>query len=359
MAIRLKPIEEQVIVITGASSGIGLTTARMAAARGARVVIASRDNDALATIEQQIREQGGKAIHVMADVGSEDEIRAIADAAIQSFGGFDTWVNNAGVSIYGRIDQVSMEDHRRLFETNYWGVVQGSCVALEQLRDRGGAIINIGSVASDRALPLQGAYSASKHAVKAFTDALRMELEADGAPVSITLIKPGSVDTEFERHARNYMDTEPNLPPPVYAPELVAKAILHAAQYAVRDLYVGGGGRVISLSGQMAPRLTDRMMELVMTRAQRGGPRQDHGDSLHRPSGAEGHERGHRHGFVREHSLYTTAELHPWMTAAAAMGLGALAYMAVSGTGGMTRHDENRRIADDDGARRRYAQAAE
>src|SRR5213076_34618 len=108
------------------------------------------------------------------------------------FGGFDTWVNNAGVSVYGRIEQVPIEDLRKIFETNFWGVVYGSRIAMEQMKNTGGggALINIGSTLSDRAIPLQGMYSASKHAVKGFTDALRIELESESAPVSVTLIKP-------------------------------------------------------------------------------------------------------------------------------------------------------------------------
>lgn len=346
MAIRLKRIADQVIVITGASSGIGLTTARLAVARGARVVLAARDADALATLARRIQDEGGQVTHVVADVANEDEVRAIADAAIRTFGGIDTWVNNAGVSIYGRVDEVTMDDHRRLFETNYWGIVIGSRVALEFLREHGGAIINMGSVLSDRAVPLQGPYSATKHAVKAFTDTLRMELDMAGAPVSVTLIKPGTIDTEFERHAKNYLDAEPANPPPAYAPDLVAKAVLHAAEHPVRDLYVGGGGRLVALSERIAPRLTDRVMESVFPRIQRsGGPRQPHGDSLHAPSGADGHERGGRHSFVREHSLYTTAELHPWMTAAVAMGVGAVAYMALTGTGSPRRPAAGQRTA--------------
>src|SRR5207237_3691332 len=137
---------------------------------------------------------------------------------------------NAGVSVYGKLMDVPLADLRQLFETNFWGVVYGSRVACEYLRMRGGALINIGSTLSDRAIALQGIYSASKHAVKGFTDALRMELEEQGAPVSVTLIQPTSINTPFPRHAKNYMEAEATLPPPVYAPDVVADAILHCAE---------------------------------------------------------------------------------------------------------------------------------
>jgi hypothetical protein len=130
---------------------------------------------------------------------------------------------------------------QRLFQTNYWGVVHGSLEAVKHMKTRGGgAIINLGSELSDHAVPLQGIYAASKHAVKAFTDSLRMELEKESAPIAVTLIKPAAIDTMFVAHAKNYMDKEPSLPPPVYAPELVAKAILYAAQHPKRDVFVGG-----------------------------------------------------------------------------------------------------------------------
>ena len=243
MSISLKPLQEQVIVITGASSGIGLATARAAAKKQAKLVLAARNQEALETIAQQIKNDGGQAVTVVADVGRREDVQKIADTALEHFGGFDTWVNNAGVSIYGRLAEVSDEDSHRLFDTNFWGVVYGSLVAAEHLRSRGGTIINLGSVLSDEAVPLQGMYSASKHAVKGFTDALRIELREDKAPVAITLIKPGSINTPYPQHAKNYTDRELTLPPPVYAPEEVANAILHAATHQKRDIYVGGSGK--------------------------------------------------------------------------------------------------------------------
>jgi NAD(P)-dependent dehydrogenase (short-subunit alcohol dehydrogenase family) len=217
MTIKLKKLSDQVIVITGASSGIGLVTARMAASRGARVVLNARNEDSLCRVADEINAGGGKACYVTGDVGRLQDVQNIAGEAIRRFGGIDTWVNNAGVSIYGHVLDQSLEDQRRLFETNYWGVVHGSMVACAHLSERGGALINIGSVLSDIAIPIQGTYCASKHAVKGYTDALRMELEEEGAPISVTLIKPSSIDTPYVRHAKNLMPVEPMNPPPVYA----------------------------------------------------------------------------------------------------------------------------------------------
>ncbi|OON69102.1 SDR family oxidoreductase [Hymenobacter sp. CRA2] len=315
MATKLKPLKQQILVITGASSGIGLLTAQMAAAQGAKVVLAARNHAELQRIEEELRAHGHQVVAVAADVASQADVARIAETAVEHFGGFDTWINDAGVSIWGRLEEGSDEDHRRLFDTNYWGVVYGSLTAARQLKNRGGAIINVGSVASDVALPLQGMYSASKHAVKGFTDALRMELEEEGAPVSVTLIKPAAINTPFPQHARNYMKEEPKLPPPVYAPEEVAKAILHAAAHPERDVFVGGGGKVMSSFSKHLPRAMDKLSETVMVKEQKRDerPRNPRG-ALHQP-GQDGQVHGDHPGYVMKTSLYTRANRHPVLTA--------------------------------------------
>jgi NADP-dependent 3-hydroxy acid dehydrogenase YdfG len=346
--MRLKPLDEQVMVITGASSGIGLCTARMAAEAGARVVLAARSTEALGQIVSEIQNNGGQAIAVTADVASEDDVKDIVRAAINAFGGFDTWVNNAGVSIYGRIEDVALEDFKKLFDTNFWGVVNGSRMALDHLRTRGaangngngrgGCIINVGSCLSDRAIPLQGMYCASKHAVKGFTDALRMEIEEAGLKVAVTLIKPSAIDTPYIRHAKNYLSEEPINPPPVYAAETVARAILHAATHPVRDIIVGGGGKAISLMDQF-PRFTDKVMEKTMFGLQHSGksPRPREAHALDRAS-EDPETSGGYPGFVQKRSVYTGAALHPVITGAVVIGIGA-GLLAMLG-GGRRRSSE-------------------
>jgi short-subunit dehydrogenase len=259
----------------------------------------------------------------VADVGIEEDVRRIAQVAIERFGGFDTWVNNAGISIFGRTEDVSLEDQRRLFQTNFWGVVHGSLVAVEHLKKRGGALINLGSEVSDRAVPLQGMYAASKHAVKGFTDSLRLELEAEQAPVSVTLIKPAALDTMFVEHAKNYMEVEPRLPPPIYAPELAADAILHAAEHPMRDIFVGGAAKLVSSGAHYAPRLLDGYMKRFMFGQQKSGmPARDRNqNSLYRP-GSDLQERQGYSGHVFESSLYTKAAMHPKATLAVWFGVG-------------------------------------
>lgn len=332
MAVKLKSLNEQVVVITGASSGIGLTTARMAAESGARLVLASRNEDALKKLCDEINSNGGEAVYVAADVANEGDVKKIAAEALNSFGGFDTWVNNAGVSVYGKLEEVSLVDMRQVFETNFWGLVHGSLVAARNLRVTGGSIINVGSTLSDRAIPIQGIYCASKHAVKGFTDALRMELEADNAPISVTLVKPSAIDTPYKDHAKNYLGVQPENPPPVYAPETVAEAILHCAENPVRDVFVGGGGKALSVMGKYAPRLSDKYMESAMIASQKSDRPDVHGqdDGLYESHDSSLSERGGYDGHVSETSLYTMASLHPLLTSAVvaigAAGAAGLAY---------------------------------
>lgn len=304
---RPRPLRDQVMVITGASSGIGRAAADLAASRGATVVMAARDTDALELAAGAIRARGGHALAVECDVSRPEQIEALAMRALEHYGGIDTWVNNAGVSIYGRLDEVPIEDQRALFDVNYWGLVAGSLTAARVLAENGGVIINIGSVASDRAIPLQGAYSASKHAVKAFTDTLRMEIDEAGLPIAVSLVKPASVDTPFFEHARTYMDADPRPAPPVYAASEVARAIVRCAERPVRDLPVGGASRALALGGALAPRLTDLYMEKTLFSGQQREPRpRPQSGNLEVPQPPH-REAGDYEGHVMQTSAYTRA----------------------------------------------------
>jgi len=190
------------------------------------------------------------------------------------------------------------------------------------LQNKGGAIVTVGSSVGDRAVMLQGVYSTSKHAVKGITDTLRMELEAADAPVSVTLIKPGPIDTPFSRHAKNYMAEEPKLPPPVYAPSTVAEAILHAAEHPERDVVVGIGGKSISMM-QHVPGFADKIMETqtFQNLNKSDQPANPSDDALHGPT-TGGSERGNYPGMVKNTSLYTKASLHPAVTGALIVSAG-------------------------------------
>ncbi|MBV8781297.1 MAG: SDR family NAD(P)-dependent oxidoreductase, partial [Phycisphaerae bacterium] len=243
--------------------------AEAAAKRGAKVVLAARSGEALEQISQRLNEEGGQTIAVTADVSDRTQVEKIAQAALQHFGRIDTWVNNAGLSIYGRLVEVKEEDSRRLFDINFWGVVHGSLVALPHLLKQGGALINVGSEVSEAVVPLQAMYSASKHAVKGFTDGLRIEVqEADKSPISITLIQPTAVDTPFPQHARNYMSEEPKLPTPMIEAEKVAAAILDAAENPTHHTKVGMMAKINTMVANNAPKLAEKMAKGYVNRQQ-------------------------------------------------------------------------------------------
>ena len=305
MKLRLKRLSDQVIVITGASSGIGLATAEMAADAGARVILSSRKEDALLDAVNRIRSRGGDAFHIVADVADPEAVEAIGDFAIEQFGRIDTWVNNAGIGLYGKLTETPLADKRRLFDVNFWGVVHGCRTAVRHMRS-GGAIINVGSATSDRATPLLGVYSATKQAVKGYTDALRMELEHDRIPIAVSLVKPASVDTPFIEHARSHMDAEPEFIPPVYAPEEVAHAILGCAERPTRDVLVGGAARLMSGMEAVAPTVLDKYLGATAFRQQKRSAPNDHMDSLYSPQ-SDGHRRGPTSRYTLKRSTYTRA----------------------------------------------------
>lgn len=317
---RLKPVSEQTIVITGASSGIGLATARRAAEAGARVVLVARNDQALEEAAEQIRLKGGRAAAFAADISEDGAPERIGAFCEERFGAFDTWVNDAAVALYAKVEETSLDEHRRVFDVGYFGLVAASLYAARELRSRGGALINIGSVLSERAMIYQGVYSAMKHAVRGFTDALRMELEEEGAPVSVTLIKPNGIDTPYPEHARNKMDEPARIPPIVYDPELVARAILFAAENRKRELTVGGAGYMISRAGNLAPGLTDKVMELLGRPIQITDkpPRAGTNDNLFDPR-RDGDTHSNREMYVRKQSLALEAQMRP-LAAAAILG---------------------------------------
>lgn len=308
--MKLKPLEEQTIVITGGSSGIGLATARMAAQRGANVIIIARNQDGLNEAADQIRRDGGQCDTISADVGSRDEIKAAVATVIERHGGFDTWVSNAGVGVYAKLEDLSDEDHRQLFQTNYWGVVHCATEALPHLKQRGGALITTGSISSQMPAPVLSSYTASKFAVKGYIDSLRLELIHEKAPVSVTLIQPSGINTPFAEHARNEMDGRTMVPPPVYSPDIVAKAICRAAEHPTRNMIIGGSGRAMTLFATLFPNLSDQVFAnaFFKTALDKDRPKRPE-DGGFDAGGGRGEVYGEQN--MRQTSLYTTVRSHP------------------------------------------------
>jgi short-subunit dehydrogenase len=329
--LKLKPIAQQTMVITGATSGIGLAIARKAARRGAKLLIAARCESDLRNAQAELRALTPHMHWVAADVGEEAGVRRIADAAMQQFGGLDTWVNNAGVGIYGAALDVPLADQERLFRTNYWGVVHGATIAAKHLRSRpgGGALITIGSIVSDIPAPLMASCAASKHAVKGLIDTLRGELADERAPVSVTLVKPSGIDTPFDTHARNRLPYAAQLPTPLYSPEIVADAVLYAAQHKVREITAGGSGRILISAVRAAPKLADSWLPALMIPKQQDRRRQPlKNDSLDRPFGDNTVHADH--GRPIKFDAFMAARTHPRLSLALlGVGLGA-AWLAAS-----------------------------
>lgn len=261
MAIKLKPIKDQVIVIVGASSGIGRACALRFAEQGAKLVIAARDEQGLATLVDEIAACGGEGVYKVCDVTIPGELEDVARLAEERFGRIDTWMNNAAVSVYAKFWDTTPEEFRRVMEVNYLGQVHGCLAALPALRRAGGgALIAISSVESIVSLPLHAAYSASKHAVEGAMDCLRRELMAEGAPISVTSVKPATINTPFFPNARNKMDVKPKGPAPIYDPDVVADCVLYAATHPVRDLFAGGAGRMMASTQMTMPKLMDLVL---------------------------------------------------------------------------------------------------
>ncbi|WP_372707322.1 SDR family oxidoreductase [Brevundimonas sp.] len=342
-----KPLSKQAIVITGATSGIGLSVARRAARAGACVFLIARGENDLKALCEELQATGARAAWAVADVADHAALSEAADKCQRLFGGFDTWINNAGVSIYGTISQTTLEDQRRLFETNYWGVVNGSLVAAEHLRKRygGGAIINIGSTLSDAPIPVQGVYSASKHAVKGFTNALRMELMREKASITVSLVKPSAVDTPYSKHARNLTGYAVQNPQPVYATHVVADTILYCATHPIREITVGGGGRLIASFYAAMPGLAEPLLARFAPSLMRDrrSAYQPYEDGLYDPT-EDGLDEEVYYPMVRQFSALAEVRKHPGITGgvvAILAGVG-LAALLLNQRSGPTRYERLR-----------------
>ena len=321
MPIALKPLADQVIVITGASSGIGLVTARSAARAGAAVLMVARSEDVLRTQVAELQAEGYRVEAKAADVGDPAGVEAAAAYAVEVFGRIDTWVNDAGVTIYAKLTDTPLDEHERLFRTNYFGTVNGCRAAIPHLSKNGGALITVASIVSDMSAPLQGAYAASKHAVKAYVEALRMELGAEGSPIQVTLVKPSGIDTPIGQHAANHESGEAQIPPPIYDPQLVADAILHCAVHPTRDVTVGGGGRAQVLFATHFPALYEKLGPIAADAFFIDRKKTQPEPSNLKWGVNAGQERSGEHPHARKTSLYTAAALHPKTTALGLAGL--------------------------------------
>lgn len=326
--MKLKPIADQVVVVFGASSGIGRETARQFARRGARVVVAARSQPGLDSLVEEIRRDGGQATAVVADAADYAQVQAVADRAVAEYGRLDTWVHAAATSIYGYFDQITPEEFRRVIEVNLLGQAYGAMAALPYLRREGrGALIHVSSVEARRAMPLHSPYTASKHGIQGFVEALRMELEHESIPISLTQVLPASINTPLFNKSRTKMGVMPKGVPPIYQPRMVADAILHAAEHPTREIIAGGAGRLILLGNRLAPRLTARLVAPTAFTGQRTDiPKSvDDPNNLFAPTPMYDRVEGDFGHMAMKSSLYTRLRMRPM-----ARALSALAAMSVA-----------------------------
>lgn len=281
-----RPLNEQVIVITGASSGMGRATALEFGREGAIVVLAARNVLALEEVAQEIKAAGSQAVVIPTDVSDQAAVADLAQKTISLFGRIDTWINVASVALYASIEDSTIEEFERIIQVNLLGVIYGCKAVLPYMRQQGqGTIINFGSVVSHMAIPLLAAYSASKQGVKGFTDALRLEMEHEKTGIQVTLVMPAGINTPFFNHARSKLGVKPQPMPPVYQPEVVAKAVVQAAIHPKRDIYGGGASWIFSVLERLSPSIVDRLLMTgnMIIRSQKSNQPDDGIDNLFEP----------------------------------------------------------------------------
>jgi NAD(P)-dependent dehydrogenase (short-subunit alcohol dehydrogenase family) len=332
--MELKPIGEQVVVVCGASSGIGRETALRFARRGAKVVVAARSEPGLRSLVEEVRADGGQATAVVADVAEFEQVKAVADRAVQEYGRLDTWVHAAAVLLHATFEDTTPEEFKRVIDVNLMGQVYGAMAALPHLKREGrGALIHVSSIEARRALPYHSAYAAAKHGVDGFVEALRVELRKEGAPISVTEVMPATINTPLFSKARTKIGVKPMGAPPFYPPGSVAEAILYAAEHPRRDLVVGGVGKSLVTTQRLSPWLMDEMLLRAGFRLQRTNePKSaDAPDNLFAPIQGYDRSEGDFGKLSFRRSFYTWLQRHPAVKTTAMLGAAAGAAALIDG----------------------------
>jgi len=329
--VQLKPVEEQVVVLMGASSGIGREAALRFAKKGAKVVVSARGEEGLASLVEEIRRGGGEATAVVADTSEFEQVKAVAERAVEEYGRLDTWVHLAAVGLFAPIEETTPEEFGRVIEVDLMGQVYGAMAALPHLKREGrGALVHVTSVVARRAVPLQGAYSAAKHGVDGFLESLRVELRREGWPIGVSNVMPAAINTPFFDKARTKLGVKPRGFPPLYAPGVVAGAILYAAERAPRDIVAGGAAKGLLWGQRLSPRLMDALMERGGFASQKTDVPKPEGapDGLFSPVGGPDRVEGDFGSTTLPASLLTWLDTHPavkgsLLLAGAALGVAA------------------------------------
>ena len=324
---RKKPLSEQVVVVTGASSGLGRAVARLAGRRGAKVVVTARNAEALDACVREIEAFGAEGLAVPADCAVQDEVAQVVERAVDRFGRIDTYVANAIVTVYAETYRYEPDELRRIMDVNFFGQVYGYWAVLPHLRESQGTFVSIQSALAYRGIPLQGGYCASKAALRNFFESARVELLKAGWGVDISVVHPAAINTpQFDRD-RQKIGKQPQPVPPIYQPEPFADAVLHCCEHPVRELPVGWGAQKLMWGQKLSPRAGDLMLLRMGWKSQHTGEDKpvDAPDNLFAALPGDPGAHGRFDAESRRTTLWTSLRLRRWLVGAAVVGAAAVA----------------------------------
>ena len=316
----------QVVVVTGASAGVGRAVVREFAREGAEVGLIARGEDGLRAAAAEVEAAGGRALVLPTDVADQPSVEAAADAVERELGPIDVWVNNAMASVLAPLKEVTPEEFRRVTEVTYLGYVWGTMAALRRMRPRDrGCVVQVGSALAYRAIPLQAAYCGAKHAINGFTESVRCELLHDRSRVRVVLVQLPGVNTPQFEWIRNKMPHTSQPVGTVYQPEVAARAVVWAARHGRREVQVGVPTVEAILADKVAPGLMDRYLADTVYEGHQTDRPEDPGrpDNLFRPVPGDHGAHGPFDGRAKARSLQLWATTHRGLLAVAAVGTGA------------------------------------
>ncbi len=328
---RKKPLSEQVVVVTGASAGLGRAVARLAAARGANVVVSARGYDGLDGCLRELQGVGAQAHAVQADVAVLDDVHRLIEEAVDRFGRIDTFCSNAMVTVYREARELEPEELRRVIDVNFFGGVNCYQAALPRLAETEGTFLQVASALSYRGIPLQAAYCSSKAALRTYFETARVEHRKHGIPVDVCVVLPGAINTPQFDMARQYVGYQPMPVPPIYQPEPFAEAVVHCFEHPVRELPLGWGAQKLLWGQKLSPRAGDLVLLRNGWKSQHTGEPKRVGspDNLFDPLPGDRGAHGRFDSQSRSSTAWTSLRLRRFLVGAAVAGVG-LATMGVT-----------------------------